>query len=111
MVVLFLQMDKSQLFNVFQVFYFTGSCGLFWSVFWFFLVYDSPDQHPRISVEEREYITREIHKYQLEKTIENKQVKIGLRLEPKMSKIDNYLCQYDRKKMLILIFDINLYPI
>lgn len=29
-----------------------------WSVAWFFLVYDTPAKHPRISIEEREYIER-----------------------------------------------------
>lgn len=36
-----------------SVFYVTGGIGLVWSVAWFFLVYDSPAQHPRISEEER----------------------------------------------------------
>ncbi|XP_063903812.1 sialin [Zophobas morio] len=36
-----------------SVFYVTGAVGLVWSVGWFFLVYDSPAQHPRISIEEK----------------------------------------------------------
>lgn len=36
-----------------SVFYVTGTIGLIWSILWFFLVYDSPAQHPRISDEER----------------------------------------------------------
>ncbi|CAH1115962.1 unnamed protein product [Phaedon cochleariae] len=36
-----------------SVFYFTGGIGLVWSLLWFFLIYDSPAQHPRITLEER----------------------------------------------------------
>ncbi|XP_050465192.1 putative inorganic phosphate cotransporter [Cataglyphis hispanica] len=39
-----------------SVFYVTGAIGIIWSVAWFLLVFDSPSQHPRISVEERRYI-------------------------------------------------------
>lgn len=35
------------------VFYVTGGLGLIWSLAWFYLVYDSPDVHPRISFEEK----------------------------------------------------------
>lgn len=43
-----------------SVFYVTGSIGLLWSIAWFFLVYDSPAQHPRISPEERYEIESKI---------------------------------------------------
>lgn len=36
-----------------SVFYVTGAIGIVWSVAWFFLVFDSPAQHPRISIEEK----------------------------------------------------------
>ncbi|XP_060522058.1 sialin isoform X1 [Cylas formicarius] len=36
-----------------SVFYVTGAVGLVWSILWFFLVFDSPAQHPRISDEEK----------------------------------------------------------
>ncbi|KAI4457067.1 solute carrier family 17 [Holotrichia oblita] len=36
-----------------STFYVTGAVGLVWSVSWFFLVFDSPADHPRISAEER----------------------------------------------------------
>jgi ACS family sodium-dependent inorganic phosphate cotransporter len=39
-----------------SVFYVTGVVGLVWSIVWFFVVFDSPAQHPRISQEERRYI-------------------------------------------------------
>lgn len=39
-----------------SVFYVTAVIGIIWSVAWFLLVFDSPSQHPRISVEERRYI-------------------------------------------------------
>lgn len=43
-----------------SVFYVTGVVGLIWSIAWFFLVFDSPAQHPRISAEERRYIESSI---------------------------------------------------
>lgn len=43
-----------------SVFYVTGVVGLVWSILWFFLVFDSPAQHPRISAEEREEIESKI---------------------------------------------------
>ncbi|XP_047107340.1 sialin [Schistocerca piceifrons] len=43
-----------------SVFYSTGLVGTVWSIAWFFLIYDSPAQHPRISYEEREYIEKAI---------------------------------------------------
>ncbi|KAK9878766.1 hypothetical protein WA026_023746 [Henosepilachna vigintioctopunctata] len=35
------------------VFYITGVIGLVWSVLWFLIIYDSPADHPRISLAER----------------------------------------------------------
>ncbi|KAJ3631379.1 hypothetical protein MTP99_012508 [Tenebrio molitor] len=43
-----------------SVFYVTGSMGLLWSLVWFYLVYDSPNQHPRISQREKQTIESEI---------------------------------------------------
>lgn len=43
-----------------SVFYLTGAIGLVWSVAWFLLIFDTPAQHPRISVEERRYIEESI---------------------------------------------------
>lgn len=43
-----------------SVFYVTGAVGLVWSIFWFFLIYDSPATHPRISPNERHYIETKI---------------------------------------------------
>lgn len=43
-----------------SVFYSTGIVGLVWSIMWFFLVYDSPAQHPRITKEERAEIEKKI---------------------------------------------------
>lgn len=43
-----------------SVFYVTGVVGLVWSIAWFFAVFDSPAQHPRISEEERRYIESSI---------------------------------------------------
>ena len=36
--------------------YFQGGLGLVWCLAWFALVHDSPQSHPRISIEERDYI-------------------------------------------------------
>jgi len=38
-----------------------GAMGVMCSIMWFFLVYDSPAQHPRISDEEREYIEKALN--------------------------------------------------
>jgi len=38
-----------------------GVIGVIWAVMWFFLVYNSPAAHPRISVEEKEYIERALN--------------------------------------------------
>lgn len=43
-----------------SVFYVTGGIGLVWSVAWFFLIFDSPAQHPRIDPLEREQIENKI---------------------------------------------------
>uniref|UniRef100_A0A8D9FAW6 Sialin n=2 Tax=Cacopsylla melanoneura TaxID=428564 RepID=A0A8D9FAW6_9HEMI len=37
-------------------FYITGAIGVVWYLVWMYMVYDTPDQHPRISVDEKEYI-------------------------------------------------------
>lgn len=39
-----------------SVFYVFGGIGLLWSIAWFFLVFDRPDTHPRISQEEKNYV-------------------------------------------------------
>ncbi|EDO46366.1 predicted protein [Nematostella vectensis] len=43
-----------------SVFYLFGASGIVWYLFWCFLVYDSPSVHPRISLEEKEYIVTAI---------------------------------------------------
>lgn len=42
------------------VFYVSGALALIWTVAWWFLVFDSPDQHPRISDKEREYLAQHL---------------------------------------------------
>jgi len=42
-----------------------------WSIMWFFLVYDTPSQHPRISVEEKMYIENVMNKKAGEKKVVN----------------------------------------
>ncbi|KAJ3658710.1 hypothetical protein Zmor_010435 [Zophobas morio] len=43
-----------------SVFYFSGTISLLWSGFWFYLIYDSPRQHPRISPKERQELENKI---------------------------------------------------
>lgn len=38
------------------VFYVSGALTVIWTVAWWVLVFDSPEQHPRISDKEREYL-------------------------------------------------------
>lgn len=42
------------------VFYTSGSIGMFWCFMWYLLAFNSPDEHPRISCHEYEYIQRNI---------------------------------------------------
>ena len=51
-------------------FYVWGFCGIVWSMFWSFLVYDTPNDHPRISNEERNYINANVHMTDTNSTIE-----------------------------------------
>lgn len=39
-----------------SIFYISGTFGSLWYVAWLYLVYDSPDQHPRIDPIEKAYI-------------------------------------------------------
>jgi len=50
------------------VFYVTGASSLVWVIFWFYLVHDTPSQHPRISKEEREYIEKAIGDGNIDRT-------------------------------------------
>ncbi|XP_044254812.1 sialin-like [Tribolium madens] len=43
-----------------SVFYFVGSLSLIWTGFWFYLVYDNPNEHPRITLEEKIKIEQEV---------------------------------------------------
>ncbi|KAF6776639.1 hypothetical protein AHF37_03679 [Paragonimus kellicotti] len=44
-----------------SVHYLIGSLGCLFLVFWFFVVYDDPSCHPRITNDERNYIEEELH--------------------------------------------------
>ena len=37
-------------------FYVFGALGIIWSIVWWLIVFDSPASHPKISVQEKEYI-------------------------------------------------------
>lgn len=43
-----------------SVFYVFGACGIFWFILWTAFAHDSPDQHPFISQEEKDYIKQSI---------------------------------------------------
>jgi ACS family sodium-dependent inorganic phosphate cotransporter len=43
-----------------SVFYVTGTIALTWTICWFYLVYDSPEQHPRISEDEKLKLRHEV---------------------------------------------------
>ena len=55
------------LVDVFKFMYNVGVVGVVWSIVWFFLVYNSPAEHPRISAEERDYIEKALNKKAKEK--------------------------------------------
>ncbi|KAI0214180.1 Vesicular glutamate transporter 2 [Lamellibrachia satsuma] len=38
------------------IFYIHGACGMFWFILWLCLAYETPERHPTISSEEREFI-------------------------------------------------------
>ncbi|KAK5640472.1 hypothetical protein RI129_011283 [Pyrocoelia pectoralis] len=44
------------------VFYISGILGTLWYATWYFLVFDSPSEHPRISDQEKEYILNSLGK-------------------------------------------------
>ena len=44
-----------------SAFYVIGAITTVWFIFWQFLVFDKPDQHPRIAQEELDYIQNELH--------------------------------------------------
>lgn len=48
------------LFNWESVFYVTGFIGLVWFVAWWLIVFDTPEEHPRISEKERQYIQKSL---------------------------------------------------
>jgi ACS family sodium-dependent inorganic phosphate cotransporter len=50
-----------------SVFYVTGTITLLCTIAWFYLAYDSPEQHPRISDKEREALKAEVNYNQIEK--------------------------------------------
>jgi len=50
-----------------------GAMGVIWSIMWFFLVYDTPSQHPRISDKEKNYIENALNK----KAVKSEVVKLS----------------------------------
>jgi hypothetical protein len=43
-----------------SVFYVFGVLGIVWFLFWWWLVYDTPQSHPTITRQEKEYILRSL---------------------------------------------------
>ncbi|XP_014239443.1 sialin isoform X2 [Cimex lectularius] len=58
-------------YNWETVFYVTGLVGLTWSVAWYFLMFDSPSEHPRITVEEKDYLEKAIGESSTTKIVHN----------------------------------------
>ena len=54
------------------VFYVSGMLGLTWCVAWWLLVFDTPDNHPRISLEEKQYLKENLTEQPKEKVREKK---------------------------------------
>jgi ACS family sodium-dependent inorganic phosphate cotransporter len=52
------------------VFYVSGALALVWCVAWWLLVFDTPDQHPRISREEKQYLKENLTQQHNEKVTE-----------------------------------------
>lgn len=48
------------LFKWETVFYVTGFIGLVWFIVWWLIVFDTPEEHPRISEKERQYIQKSL---------------------------------------------------
>jgi len=40
-----------------SIFYLAGTCGLIWLILGFIFLYDTPKKHPRVSVEEKQYLS------------------------------------------------------
>jgi ACS family sodium-dependent inorganic phosphate cotransporter len=62
------------------VFYVSGALALSWCVTWWLLVFDTPDKHPRISREEKQYLQENLTEDRNEKVRENKKTPATFRL-------------------------------
>lgn len=67
------------------VFYVSGILALTWFFAWYFLTYDSPDEHPRISLKEKQFLEKRIPK------IEPKNVCTYIFIEKKLIFLLKYL--------------------
>jgi ACS family sodium-dependent inorganic phosphate cotransporter len=54
------------------VFYVSGVLAISWCVAWWLLVFDTPDKHPRISREEKQYLKENLTEQPNEKVRESK---------------------------------------
>jgi ACS family sodium-dependent inorganic phosphate cotransporter-like MFS transporter 5 len=54
------------------VFYVSGVLALAWCAAWWLLVFDTPDKHPRISSEEKQYLKENLTEQPKEKVREKK---------------------------------------
>ena len=56
-------------FDWHMVFYVTSTIGVIWFISWWLCVYDSPEEHPRISAEELSYIKKSLGETVLKKKV------------------------------------------
>jgi predicted MFS family arabinose efflux permease len=63
------------------VFYLSGVLALVWCVAWWLLVFDTPDMHPRISREERQYLKDNLTQQDNERVTENENLIMLLQLK------------------------------
>jgi ACS family sodium-dependent inorganic phosphate cotransporter len=71
-----------------SVFYTSGALALVWCVAWWLLVFDTPDRHPRISLEEKQYLRDNLTQQHNEKVIKEmiktpvRRQRLALSVEP-----------------------------
>lgn len=87
-------------FNWKIFFYVTGIMGVVWSIFWKYLMYDRPAQHPRISSDELIYLKTVIE------TTGPKKVKTSISLNSKETRGWTYSLRSDYERILFYYRDL-----
>lgn len=54
------------------IFHLTSVCGLIWAILWYFLIYDTPEEHPTITKNEVEYISNSLKNSEENDKVSNK---------------------------------------